>query len=87
MEFRLSWEDTSVGQVKTAVRLTNVGDALLQQQGQRMPEAVRTYTTEALIDTGATRCVLPVFVVEQLGLADWGVRSPGGLKGVSLKLM
>lgn len=61
-----------MGQVKTAVRLTNVGDALLQQQGQRVPEAVRTYTTEALIDTGATRCVLPVFVVEQLGLTRLG---------------
>jgi clan AA aspartic protease len=60
-----------MGQVKTAVRLTNVGDAL-RQPGQQAPEAVRTYTTEALIDTGATRCVLPVFVVEQLGLMRMG---------------
>jgi predicted aspartyl protease len=51
--------------------LTNVGDAL-RQHDQQAPEAVCTYITEALIDTDSTRCVLPVFVVEQLGLTRMG---------------
>jgi len=36
--------------------------------GHLPPEQVHTYTTQGLIDTGATRSVLPPFVAEQLGL-------------------
>ena len=36
------------------------------------PEEVRTYEAEAMIDTGAVRCVLPSFVADQLGLARIG---------------
>lgn len=61
-----------MGQVKTSVRLTNVLDALQHRQSQVTAEAVRTYTADALVDTGAMRCVLPVFVVERLGLQRLG---------------
>jgi clan AA aspartic protease len=57
-----------MGQVKTPVHLTNVLDALQHRQSQVTAGAVRTYTADALVDTGTTRCVLPVFVVERLGL-------------------
>ena len=33
---------------------------------------MRTYEAEALVDTGAVRCVLPSFVADQLGLARIG---------------
>src|SRR5437016_2729508 len=36
--------------------------------GHLPPEQVHTYTTQGLIDTGATRSVLPPFVAERLGL-------------------
>lgn len=50
------------------MHLTNVLDALQHRQSQVTAGAVRTYTADALVDTGTTRCVLPVFVVERLGL-------------------
>ena len=56
-----------MGQVKTPVRLTNVSDLLLDHAGQPPAHGVHTYTADALIDTGATRCVLPVQVADQLG--------------------
>jgi predicted aspartyl protease len=36
--------------------------------GHMPPEQVHRYEAEALIDTGATRCVLPPFVAARLGL-------------------
>lgn len=57
-----------MGQVHISVILTNARDAVMARLGQLAPEEVHTYQGEALIDTGATRSVLPPFVVEQLGL-------------------
>ena len=57
-----------MGQVKVQVTLRNSREIVMARLGHMAPEQVHTYTTEALIDTGATRSVLPPFVVEQLGL-------------------
>jgi hypothetical protein len=54
--------------VRVQVRLTSVGDLDLVRRGQLRPDQVRHYTASALVDTGATRSIIPAFVVEQLGL-------------------
>jgi len=57
-----------VGQVKTEITLRKARDVVMARLGHLPPEQVHTYTTQGLIDTGATRSVLPPFVAEQLGL-------------------
>ena len=57
-----------MGQVKVQVRLTNAREAVLAQLGHLQGAQVHHVDTEALIDTGAVRSVLPPFVAEQLGL-------------------
>ena len=57
-----------MGQVHVSVTLTNARETVMAQLGQLSPDAVHTYQGEALVDTGATRSVLPPFVAEQLGL-------------------
>ena len=61
-----------MGLVYAAVRLSNAREAMLARLGQLPTEQVHTYETEALIDTGATRVVLPPFVADQLGLLRLG---------------
>ena len=58
-----------MGEVRVKVRLTNAVDEALVRRGQLSAERVRAYETEAMVDTGAVRCAMPPFVVEQLGLA------------------
>ena len=57
-----------MGQVKTEITLRKARDVVMARLGHLPPEQVHTYTTQGLIDTGATRSVLPPFVAEQLGL-------------------
>lgn len=58
-----------MGEVRVQVKLINAGDEVLVRRGLLAPDQVRTYTADALVDTGAVRSVLPVHVVQQLGLA------------------
>jgi len=57
-----------VGQVRIEITLRNARDVVMARLGHLPPEQVHTYTTQGLIDTGATRSVLPPFVAERLGL-------------------
>lgn len=57
-----------MGQVKIDLTIRNARDVVMARLGHLPPEQIHTYTTQALIDTGATRSVLPPFVAEQLGL-------------------
>ena len=61
-----------MGQVHIRVLLTNYREAVLARLGQFDATQVHRYATEALIDTGATRSVLPPAVAEQLGLLRLG---------------
>jgi len=63
-----------VGEVRTIANLTNAIDEALVRRGQIRPDQVRTYQADALVDTGAVRTVLPVHVVQQLGLKITGER-------------
>jgi len=58
-----------MGEVRVQVKLTNAIDEGLVRRGLLTPDKVRTYTADALVDTGAVRSVLPTQVVQQLGLA------------------
>ena len=63
-----------MGEVRTQALILNAVDEELARQGQIEPEQVRRYEADALVDTGAVRCVLPTHVVQQLGLAIRGQR-------------
>src|SRR5207249_1009878 len=58
----------SMGQVQVQVILTNYREAVLARLGQLDASQVHRYETEALIDTGAVRSVLPPAVADRLGL-------------------
>jgi clan AA aspartic protease len=57
-----------MGEVRVKVRLTNGVDQALVRRGMLPPDQVRYYETNALVDTGAIRSVLPVQVLQYLGL-------------------
>jgi clan AA aspartic protease len=65
-------EPKLVGEVRANVKLTNAGDEVLVRRGLLAADKVRRYEADALVDTGAVRSVLPLHVVEQLGLAIVG---------------
>jgi clan AA aspartic protease len=57
-----------MGAVRVKVKLTNAIDEGLVSRGMLNPNMLRVYETQALVDTGAVRTVLPMSIVEQLGL-------------------
>ncbi|MEC4814866.1 MAG: clan AA aspartic protease [Scytonema sp. PMC 1069.18] len=57
-----------MGEVPVKVQLTNAIDEALVSRGMLNPNRLRIYETEALVDTGAVRTVLPTSIVQQLGL-------------------
>ncbi|HEX8070762.1 MAG TPA: retroviral-like aspartic protease family protein [Pyrinomonadaceae bacterium] len=63
-----------MGAVRAKVLLINAVDEALARRGQLAPERIRRYEADALVDTGAVRCVLPAQVVQQLGLNVRGQR-------------
>ena len=65
----LQKENAIVGEVRVKVKLTNAGDEVLVRRGLLPPERIRSYEADALVDTGAVRSVLPIHVVQELGLA------------------
>jgi len=63
-----------MGEIRTKVRLTNAIDEALVRRGQLPAAQMRTYEAEALVDTGAVRSVIPVHVLQKLGLTTRGQR-------------
>ena len=64
----------TMGEVRVKVKLTNAMDEMLAHGGQVTAEQVRSYEADALVDTGAVRCVLPSHVAQELGLQSIGQR-------------
>jgi clan AA aspartic protease len=50
----------------------NAADEALARRGQIPSAQVRAYEADALVDTGAIRTVIPVHVLQQLGLQTRG---------------
>jgi hypothetical protein len=63
-----------MGEVRAKVRLVNAVDEELARQGQLPAANVRSYEADALADTGAIRSVLPIHVVQKLGVTIRGQR-------------
>ncbi|RIK82613.1 MAG: clan AA aspartic protease [Planctomycetota bacterium] len=57
-----------MGEVRVKVKLTNSADDELAATGAIPPSRVRTLNAEAIVDTGAIRCVIPQSLLEQLGV-------------------
>jgi clan AA aspartic protease len=57
-----------MGEVRVRVRLTNASDEALARRGQLPGDQVRSYETDALVDTGAVSLVIPADVMRRLGL-------------------
>ena len=62
-------KEEDMGEVRIKVRLTNAADESNALRGIIKPEAVRSVEIEAVVDTGAVRCVMPGKIMQQLGLA------------------
>lgn len=67
--------DPNMGEVRVTVKLTNAADQTLAKLGQLDPAEVRSYEADALVDTGAVRCVVPSAVVDKLGVLRVGTRT------------
>lgn len=63
-----STESKKMGEVRVKVKLTNSIDEELVSRGLLNPNQLRFYEVEALVDTGAVRTVIPMELVEHLGL-------------------
>lgn len=63
-----------MGEVRVQVKLTNAVDEALVRRGQMTLDQIRVYEADALVDTGAVRSVIPVQVVQRLGLGIRGQR-------------
>ncbi len=63
-----------MGAIHTKVKLTNAVDEALARRGQLDTANIRVYEAQALVDTGAIASVVPVHVLEQLGLETRGHR-------------
>ena len=57
-----------MGEVRVKVKLINAVDEAMVRRGLLTPEKIRTYEADAMVDTGAVRTVLPIHVVQRLGL-------------------
>lgn len=74
-----------MGEVRVRLALSNFNDEENVRLGLLPAERVRRAEVDALVDTGATRLVLPKAVAEQLGLRLLGrmsVRYAGERKGL-----
>jgi predicted aspartyl protease len=61
-----------MGEIREKVTLTNAFDEYLFRMGQMEASKVRRLEVEGVVDTGAVRSVLPIHVVETLGLGIRG---------------
>jgi predicted aspartyl protease len=64
-----------MGEIRVQVKLTNATDEENARNGLIDFLAVRTMIVQAVVDTGSVRCVLPIQVVEKLGLGIRGHRA------------
>lgn len=62
----------AMGEVRVKVKLTNAGDEIMVRRGLLTADKIRSYEADALVDSGAVRSVLPIHVVQRLGLATVG---------------
>src|SRR5260370_18351370 len=63
-----------MGEIRVKVKLINLNDETRFRHGELKKEEIRTYEADAMVDTRAVRSVIPVHVLQQLGVATRGTR-------------
>jgi predicted aspartyl protease len=61
-----------VGRFSVEIELSNYEDVAAARRGERKPAEIRRVKIDGLVDSGATRLVLPEAVVKKLGLPATG---------------
>src|SRR3954453_9208005 len=64
----------TTGEIRVKVILKNSVDESRWRQGELAADQVRTCEVDALVDTGAVRCVVPSQILQQLGAIIRGHR-------------
>ena len=90
-------EKEKMGRFKVEVELANNNEVASAMLGHLDPDKIRRVTTQAVVDSGPTRLVLPGAIAKQLGLttvekvrvryADGRTAKRDRVQGVYLKLM
>lgn len=57
-----------MGEVRVKIKIINAIDEGLFRRGKLLKEDIRFYETDALVDTGAVPSVLPIEIVQKIGL-------------------
>jgi clan AA aspartic protease len=63
-----------MGEIRVRVTLTNSADEMANRRRKLKKSAIRRFEADALVDTGAVRSVIPVHVMEKLGVMERGQR-------------
>ena len=63
-----------MGEIRVKVILTNSADEMLHRRRKLKKSDIRRFETDAVVDTGAVRSVIPVYVMEKLGVMTRGQR-------------
>jgi predicted aspartyl protease len=62
----------TMGRITVEFSIANYKDVVMADAGSLPPDQVRRATLQGVVDTGATRLVLPESIVQQLGLTPSG---------------
>ena len=71
---RLLREENGIGEIRVKVLLTNASDETAHRRRKLKKSAIRRFEADALVDTGAVRSVIPVHVMQALGVMSRGDR-------------
>ena len=63
-----------MGEIRAKVKLSNTVDAALVSMGKLENHEVRCIEVDAIVDTGAVASILPIHIVDKLGLIIRGNR-------------
>ncbi len=64
--------DDDMGRFSVNVELANHNDGIRAEEGDILPDRIRRLTLGGVVDTGATRLVLPESTAQELGLKTHG---------------
>ena len=63
-----------MGEIRVKVILTNSADEMANRRRKLKKSAIRRFEADAAVDTGAVRSVIPIHVMEKLGVMARGQR-------------
>src|SRR5271167_756222 len=63
-----------MGEIRVKVLLTNAADETANRRRKLKKSAIRRFEADALVDTGAVRSVIPLHVMQALGVMPRGYR-------------